>query len=476
MKAASLALADMQLVVAREYGFDSWPRLKAHVESSKIDPNDFVSRFLEAAGGPGDASIYASVSLDRPNALLSDHPEVADANVYTAAALGNVAAVRRILSDNPAFATEKGGLRDWDALTYCCFSRYFRLETERADDFVQVVNLLLEHGADPSTGFHDESHLPSPSLEPVLYGAICANHVGVAKALIDGGADVNHNEIGYHSPEIHDSEIMKAVVESGHANEWTLATMLLRKIDFHDYDGIAWLLDHGASPNELNSWGKTALHQVVLRRNPLETAELLMDRGADPLIEMPDGKSAVAIAARMGRVDLLELFVRRGVSTELEGIDRFLAACARADGATARAILSHDPELVANLKPEDKSVFAEVAGSGNTEAVRLMLDLGFDIAHPGDWGNTGLHLSIWRGAHDTSKLLIERGAPIEQTNDAGVTPLLHAVRAAIGGDWDASRTTETVAALLEAGADVRSVKPFPTSSDEVNDLLRQYGR
>src|SRR5262245_31951114 len=29
-----LALADAQLVLAREYGFDDWPRLKRHVESA----------------------------------------------------------------------------------------------------------------------------------------------------------------------------------------------------------------------------------------------------------------------------------------------------------------------------------------------------------------------------------------------------------------------------------------------------------
>src|SRR5437762_12612191 len=33
VKAARFSLSDAQLVVAREYGFESWPRLKQHVES-----------------------------------------------------------------------------------------------------------------------------------------------------------------------------------------------------------------------------------------------------------------------------------------------------------------------------------------------------------------------------------------------------------------------------------------------------------
>src|SRR5689334_8738143 len=33
IEAAKLSLSDAQLVIAREYGFESWPKLKRHVES-----------------------------------------------------------------------------------------------------------------------------------------------------------------------------------------------------------------------------------------------------------------------------------------------------------------------------------------------------------------------------------------------------------------------------------------------------------
>src|SRR5215468_1424465 len=33
IRASKLSLADAQLVIAREYGFQSWPKLKHHVES-----------------------------------------------------------------------------------------------------------------------------------------------------------------------------------------------------------------------------------------------------------------------------------------------------------------------------------------------------------------------------------------------------------------------------------------------------------
>src|ERR1700722_14162580 len=34
---AKLTLSDSQLVIAREYGFESWPKLKAHVELHNAD-------------------------------------------------------------------------------------------------------------------------------------------------------------------------------------------------------------------------------------------------------------------------------------------------------------------------------------------------------------------------------------------------------------------------------------------------------
>ena len=38
-------LADAQHALAREYGFASWPRLKAHVESESAAPNPFVGKW-----------------------------------------------------------------------------------------------------------------------------------------------------------------------------------------------------------------------------------------------------------------------------------------------------------------------------------------------------------------------------------------------------------------------------------------------
>jgi ankyrin repeat protein len=167
-------------------------------------------------------------------------------------------------------ATKKGGPRNWDALTYLCFSRYLRLDKDRSEEFERTVKVLLDAGADANTGFFENEHEPNPEWESVLYGAAgVAQHPGVTKLLMAHGADPNDGEVAYHSPETYDNSALQELINSGKLSQDTLATMLLRKADFHDHDGMKLLLDAGADPNRATVWGYTAMQQAVRRDNDL---------------------------------------------------------------------------------------------------------------------------------------------------------------------------------------------------------------
>src|SRR5262249_49575758 len=149
----------------------------------------------------------------------------------------------------------------------------------------------------------------------------------------------NDDEVPYHSPETRDNAALKILVESGKLNADSLATMLLRKADWHDHDGLKYLLEHGADPNRIGHWHHTALHQALRRDNALANIELLLDHGADPTLKNQwDGKSALAIAARRGRGDVLLLFERLGLPIEFQGVECLIAACAKNDAALVRSI------------------------------------------------------------------------------------------------------------------------------------------
>jgi ankyrin repeat protein len=406
-----------------------------------------------------DAALWHG-PLDRADAILAAHPEIAGRDIYTAAIVGDDAAVRRFVEQDPANATAKGGPRGWDALTYLCFSKYLRLDPERSDGFVRAAAALLDAGASPNTGFHDESHQPRPALESVLYGAAgVAHHPGLTRLLVERGADPNDGEVAYHAPETLDNRAMKILVESGRLTPDSLAMMLVRKFDWQDDDGVAWLLAHGADPNFPSHWGERPLHHALARGNPLKYFELLLDRGADPSLPAKDGTTPPAKAARMARADVLELFERRGFTFALHGDDAFLAACARGDEATARRAAADDPSLVARLQSQNSGLFVDVAASGNVAVVGLMLDLGFEIGArrsnpPWAAGETALHAASWRGHLAVVKLLVERGAPLEAANRSGATPLAVALRGLVEqSEWTPNEHTIAIAqTLLNAGA------------------------
>ena len=451
-----------------------------------------VAAFIGAACIPRNA-MHSSGTLERADAILTAHSEVASSNIYTAAILGDAAGVRRFLTLDARDATAKGGPHGWDALTHLCFSRYLRLDRARSDGFVAAAKALLDAGASANTGWMELDHGPRPTWEAAIYGAAgIAQHPELTRLLLERGADPNDGETPYHVVETYDNTVMKILVESGRLNDTSMTTLLLRKTDWHDYDGIKWLLEHGADPNRATHWGRTAFHHAVLRDNSVNIIEVLMEHGADPMLvaERPDTRqtagpamSGVAMAARRGRGDVLDLMERRGIAIELQAVERLIAACARNDSAKVRTIAEQEPELVRELVAQGGKPLAEFAGVGNTDGVRYLLDLGLDVnalTEDGDpyfdvaKNSTALHSAVWRAWPSTVKFLLERGAPVDVTDEKGRTPLMLAVRACVDSYWKHRRTPESVEALLNAGATVRGVE-YPSGYAEVDELLHAHG-
>src|SRR5688572_13715584 len=229
-----------------------------------------TSDFIKAACVPRRAA-HGSGTLVEAEKIRQANLEVATASIYAASVLGDEQIVRGFVRAHPGLATEKGGPYAWDALTYLCFSRYLRLDRRRADDFLGAARALLDAGASASTGFFEPEHQPQPDFECVLYGAAgIAHDPDLTWLLLERGADPNDGEVAYHTPEGYDNRALTVLVESRKLTADTLATMLLRKADWHDYDGIQLLLEHGADPNRSTPWGITALHQAVRRDNALQ--------------------------------------------------------------------------------------------------------------------------------------------------------------------------------------------------------------
>jgi len=327
----------------------------------------------------------------------------------------------------------------------------------------------------------DAAGQPVLALAPLVRVGVGAHGDGLALPPL-------RRELGPHpfdGVDLHHDVALEALVETGKLTPDSLATLLLRKADWHDLEGMTWLLEHGADPNHMTHWGLTALHQAIRRDNARRSIETMLNHGGDATpTTRADGKTSVALAARRGRRDLLDLFEQRGIRTDLHGIERLIAACARNDSASVHAIADGEPELVRQLVNEGGRLLAEFAGNGNGDGVGLLLDLGVDVAArftDGDpyWSvakdSTALHVAAWRARHATVKLLIDRGAPVDVKDGGHRTPLALAVRACVDSFWTDLRAPDSVEALLRSGASSDGVA-FPSGYAEVDELLRAHRR
>ena len=90
-EATKPTLAIAQLTIAREYGFESWTKLKIHVENSAKSFAEKLNVLLSEGWRWGDNI--------RARAALKDEPGISSANIFAACVALDVDAVRESLGD-----------------------------------------------------------------------------------------------------------------------------------------------------------------------------------------------------------------------------------------------------------------------------------------------------------------------------------------------------------------------------------------
>jgi ankyrin repeat protein len=363
-------------------------------------------------------------SLDKAREILAAHPEIARADIHCAAIVGDDESVRGFIAADRSCAQARSGPYEADALNYLGLSKYLRLEPGRTPAFVRAATALLDAGANPNTGFWTTGEFPE--YESAMYGAAgVAHNPEVTQLLLERGADPNDGEVSYHSPETGDNRVLHLLVETGKLTPESLGTMLIRKIDWHDHEGVRYLLDHGAPAEGARERGWRALHHALARGNALVVIKMLLDHGADPQLES-GGLTAVARAAVEGRADVLAEFKSRGIPLALDGVNALIAACANDDPARVREIISQNPSFLSDLLARGGTLLSRFAGNGNLEGVRALLDLGVSATSPfteGDGyfgiarGTLPIYFAAKRGWPAIVKLLVERGSPSDEKVD-----------------------------------------------------------
>ena len=384
--ALTITLADAQLVIARQYEFESWPKLRRHIDvlarysrsphrestGSPSTPEDArAEEFLRLACltyGGDDAA-----RRTRARELLAAHPQIASASIHTMAAVGDVAAAAALLADAPAQASTLGGPHEWEPLLYLAYSRLD--STAPGHSTLEVARLLLAHGADPNAGYLWEGTYAFTALTGVLgEGEDTVNQprhqfwLPLARALLDAGADPNDSQGLYNrmfgASDDHLQLLFSYGLGRGAGGPWysrfssglpssrqMIEDQLLWAAERDLVARVRLLIDNGVDPDGLGFWftgdhQRTAYQRAVLAGNT-EVAALLFEAGAarvtfDPTQEL--------VSARL-RVD------RRRV-------DELLAA---------------DATIVPRAIEAEPAAVLKAVELGRAKAVSLLCDLGFDV-------------------------------------------------------------------------------------------------
>ncbi len=401
--------------VAQLYNFHTWKQLAFFARSrdleDALEPKTREEKFQFLA-----CLVY--FHFDTPERrkqageMLAQNPGLAKADIHSACCAGDVDAVRDFLDADPGLLDRRGGVFDWEPLLYACYSR---LHETGAPSTLEVARLLIERGANPNahymwggqyrftavTGAFGEgecgplNHSPHPDRETL------------ARLLLEAGADPNDSQALYNCMFEPGTQCVKLLVEFGlnadHKCNW---------LDC-DENGELQPLPDQTLAYQL-SWALENAHP--------ERARLLTEAGADVTI-VEDGKTFYECAMRAGEPEIAELLVERGAErVKLQPADALLAACMAGDTGRAREFLAENPGLLDESVEASGSMLKDAAGANRLDAVRALLDIGFDVNRKGQV--SPLHEAAWRGHVDMLRLLVERGADVSVRDSyEGGTPV-----------------------------------------------------
>lgn len=298
------------------------------------------------------------------------------------------------MAGDPALVHRLGGPHRWEPLLYAAYARIPGRST------LQAGRVLLDAGADPNAGSLWDGRYPFTALTGVLGGGENWPHqprhpdgLVFARVPLEAGANPNDTQAIYNRMFLPGNEHLELLFEYGLGRG----------------DPGPWAARLGPRATPIADALQLDLEWAV-QAGFIDRVRLLLDHGVDPNGNSGhpamDGRSPYELAETAGHRDIADLLVAAGAERrELPRLERFVAACRRADRAEVEALRTDD--LVARAQAEHGPL-PKAAALGRRDAVRLMLDVGFDINAIGR--GTALHEAAFAGNLELVQALIEWGA------------------------------------------------------------------
>ena len=365
--------------------------------------------------------------------LLAVRPSLATANIFAAAAVGDVEAVADFLA-NGANVNAKGGPFSWEPLLYAAYSR---LSSEaKQHSTLEAARLLLEHKADPNAGFLWDWGGQFPCLFTALTGVLGLGESDVfrvhgelyqpphpqwsdfARSLLEAGADPNDNQGLYNRMQYPDDQHLKLLFDYGlgtnRGGPWF--ERFFRHWPTEDDHGNAGYVHR--DPSGFLSYQL----RYAIKAKYVDRVKLLVEGGADVhgTGRPAEVRSPYALAMYHGSQEIADFLVANGASAvDLSGHDEFVAACNRVDSDRATELVSANPSL---LNDADE-LLCLAAEEGRTDCLRLLIKLGCDVNGKPEQASA-LFSAALAGQLAAVKFLVEHGADVHAVHpDYDATPL-----------------------------------------------------
>ncbi len=451
-------LADCQHALAREYGFASWPKLKAHVESLRTtDPMESLAAALKA----GKSSAVREVLARFPSlASRLDEPVVGGAFGATPLIVAVERADRELVELLLAAGADinqrshwwAGGfhvLEDDHGLADFLIARGATLDAKSAAKLGRLDELQAMVAADPAA-----VHQRGGDGQTPLH---VAPTVAVAEFLLDHGAEIDALDVDHESTPAQylvrsHADVARFLVARGARTDILMAAAL------GDLERVRGCLD--IDPESI----RTTVSEKCFPKRDHRAG------GCIYIWTLGQGRSAHTVAREFGHEDVFQLLMARSPDAL-----KFVMACELGDEEALATMLEARPDLVRTLGMDELRRLPFAAQHDNVPAVRLMLAAGWPPNTTGQHGATSLHWAGFHGNAEMAREILKHRPSLEaRDRDHGLTAVGWTIYGSRHG-WHLQRGdfAGVLELLLDAGARAPALKPDLDASEAVLSVLRR---